>query len=134
MLLFELLTHEVPFADRPPLQAAVALGLQDLRPPLPPGTPRLIQELIVECWQRQPRMRPKFDAILGCLGDLSTSFTQEETAWINDPKGHPVYKTADGTDVPAAGSWARPVSRNVSSNDLREGMRGDDLILRVALP
>ena len=39
MLLFELITHEVPFADRPPLQAAVAIGLQDLRPPLPTGVP-----------------------------------------------------------------------------------------------
>ena len=45
MLLFELIAHEVPFADRPPLQAAVAIGLQDLRPPYPRTPPCQSQRL-----------------------------------------------------------------------------------------
>ena len=55
MLLFELITHEVPFADRPPLQAAVAIGLQDLRPPLPPQAPPPIESLVKACWARRAR-------------------------------------------------------------------------------
>ena len=94
MLLFELLTHEIPFADRPPLQAAVAIGLQDLRPPLPPDAPRALTDLVCECWKRRPTTRPKFDGVLTQLAQASAALTFDEIKWLDAPHGHPVYKPA----------------------------------------
>jgi serine/threonine protein kinase len=92
MLLFELLTHEIPFADRPPLQAAVAIGLQDLRPPLPPDAPRALTDLVCACWKRRPTTRPKFDGVLTQLAEASASLTFDEIKWLDASHGHPVYK------------------------------------------
>ena len=39
MILFELLTHEIPFSDLPPVLAASAIGVGKQRPVLPHGTP-----------------------------------------------------------------------------------------------
>jgi len=114
MLLFELLAHEVPFADRPPLQAAVAIGLQDLRPPLPDGTPEAMATLVKRCWSRRPALRPKFEDVLVMLTPLHGSLTPEETQWLDEPHGHPVYSNAaesgaaPNTPSPAA---QRPATR-----------------------
>ena len=52
MVLYELLTHEVPFADRPALQAVVAVALNEQRPLLPDGTPLPLRQLLTSCWAR----------------------------------------------------------------------------------
>ena len=54
MMLFELVTHEVPFADRLPLQAAVASSLYGWRPTLPDFTPPHLAMLIQRCWRATP--------------------------------------------------------------------------------
>lgn len=106
MLLFELLAHEVPFADRPPLQAAVAIGLQDLRPPLPEGTPPLIAKLVRHCWARRPVERPKFAEVLERLQAAHTILSPDEMQWLDAPHGHPVYgNSAAGAE---SGSVANP--------------------------
>ena len=94
MLLFELITHEVPFADRPPLQAAVAIGLQDFRPPLPPETPTGITNIICSCWRRRPATRPKFGALVAQIAEAVAALTPAQKAWLDCPRGHPVYKIA----------------------------------------
>lgn len=63
MLLFELVTHQFPFADRLPLQAVVASALQGLRPPLPEGMPPSIVSLVQRCWDARASERPTFDHI-----------------------------------------------------------------------
>ena len=117
MLLFELIAHEVPFADRPPLQAAVAIGLQDLRPPLPDDTPTTISTLVKHCWCRRPGQRPKFDEVLNLLQHAHASLTPEEMAWLDTPSGHPVYgnsaagaETGGAANPPPAGGQ-RPAAR-----------------------
>ena len=117
MLLFELITHEVPFADRPPLQAAVAIGLQDLRPPLPDGVPQTLATLVKHCWNRRPALRPKFDEIINLLQQVNANLTPEEAQWLDAPSGHAVYGNpnagaesgADANPPPPRGQ--RPASR-----------------------
>lgn len=100
-VLFELLCHEVPFDDRVQLQAAVAVGLNDQRPPLPDDTPRAIRQLIKSCWLREATARPSFAALHSQLvwpgGALFSQLTQAELAWLDAPSGHPVYKPANPT-------------------------------------
>ena len=115
MLLFELIAHEVPFADRPPLQAAVAIGLQDLRPPLPPETPPPIERLVKMCWARRPQSRPKFEEVIALLNEAHGMLTAEEIRWLDAPSGHAVYgnkesgREPDANPPPVGG--ARPAAR-----------------------
>ena len=53
MVLFELLTHQVPFSERPATQAA-AVALHGVRPPLPTGTPPAIASIVTACWAAKP--------------------------------------------------------------------------------
>ena len=63
MILFELLTHEIPFSDLPPVLAASAIGVGKQRPVLPHGTPPSIASLMEQCWASEPSNRPSFDSI-----------------------------------------------------------------------
>jgi len=126
MLLFELITHEVPFADRPPLQAAVAIGLQDLRPPLPTSTPRQLQDVVQACWRRRPTTRPKFDGLIAQLAQVSAGFTADERAWLDAPTGHPVYKAlATALRASAPGGAAAAGDRGCSDAANSDGGGGD---------
>ena len=72
-------------------QAAVAIGLQDLRPPFPEDTPWPIRGLIKSCWARRPSSRPKFDGVLNLLAEARSALAQEHLVWLDCPQGHPVY-------------------------------------------
>ena len=90
-LLFELLTHQTPFADRVALQAAVAVGLNDQRPPLPQRTPTPLRELIDACWVREAAERPSFRHVHAQLVALPAALDAAQTAWLDEPAGHPVF-------------------------------------------
>ena len=91
-VLFELLTHETPFADRRPLQAAAAVGLNDERPPLPAGTPAQVASVVQSCWQTAPAARPPFQQLRTILEAVAARLTSEEHAWLDEPFGHPIYR------------------------------------------
>ena len=93
-VLYELITHEVPFADRSPLQAAVAVSLNNIRPELPAGLPPTVAELLNNCWLRDPAARPSFSSVRLELDALPASLTPREHAWIDAEHGHPVYAKA----------------------------------------
>jgi len=92
MVLFELVTHEVPFADRLPLQAAVATSLYGYRPTLPPDTPTQLARLVEACWHATPTERPSFEQTTRSLADLRSELSEAETSWLDAPRGHPVYE------------------------------------------
>jgi hypothetical protein len=89
MLLFELVSHELPFATSSPLQAAFAVAVEGARPPLPAGTPPPVVDLTSRCWAAQDK-RPRFAEILEEVmadGWLAPG----DVAWLDEPLGHPVY-------------------------------------------
>ena len=90
-VLFELLTHEQPFADRTPLQAAVAVGLNQDRPALPGGVPTRLEALLNACWCHEPTERPTFACLHRELAGLPSLLTASEHAWLDAADGHPVY-------------------------------------------
>ena len=76
MVLFELVTHEYPFADRSPVMAAKAIAIDQLRPQLPDGTPPALAGLIASCWDASPARRPQF-ADVAALETFSRDILQQ---------------------------------------------------------
>ena len=64
---------QVPFADRMPLQAAVAASVYGRRPNLPSGTPPLLAALVARCWHATPAERPPFESVQAALAELRGS-------------------------------------------------------------
>ncbi|KAL3689066.1 hypothetical protein R1sor_015375 [Riccia sorocarpa] len=70
VVLWELLTGKLPYADLTPLQAAVGVVQKGLRPTIPKHTnPKLI-DLLERCWKADPAERPEFAEVTVILQDL----------------------------------------------------------------
>ena len=63
IVLWELLTGRVPYADMSPLQAAVGVVQKGLRPPIPSDCPTVLADVMRQCWAKNPNDRPTFEAL-----------------------------------------------------------------------
>lgn len=63
IVIWELLTGKVPYSDMTPLQAAVGVVQNGLRPEIPPQCPAQLADIMRLCWQRDPTVRPSFDVL-----------------------------------------------------------------------
>ncbi len=70
IVLWELLTGQVPYSDRTPLQAAVGVVQNGLRPNIPPSTPAGLADIMRLCWQREPSVRPSFEILKKKFEDM----------------------------------------------------------------
>lgn len=78
VVLWELLTGLVPYSDMTPLQAAVGVVQKGLRPPIPANAPPPLADIMRLCWQRDPMVRPSFEALKNKLGELHEVYRQQE--------------------------------------------------------
>ncbi|GAQ86356.1 ATMRK serine/threonine protein kinase-like [Klebsormidium nitens] len=69
IVIWELLTGDIPYAGLTPLQAAIGVVQRQLRPTLPPVCPPRLFSLAERCWHPNPQMRPEFSEILMILED-----------------------------------------------------------------
>ncbi|POM73144.1 TKL protein kinase [Phytophthora palmivora] len=67
VVLWELLAKDVPFKGQTPMQTAIAVAEQRMRPALPRHPPPKVAELIEHCWNQEPTKRPDFSAIVKVL-------------------------------------------------------------------
>ena len=93
MVLFELITRQLPFADLTPVQAAAASGLNGHRPSLPAETPEAIGKLLTSSWTVDVESRPSFEDIYQSLAAMNSylGLSSAESRWLDEPNGHPVY-------------------------------------------
>ncbi|XP_030485929.2 serine/threonine-protein kinase STY8 [Cannabis sativa] len=78
IVMWELLTGEIPYSSLTPLQAAVGVVQKGLRPTIPKNThPRLV-ELLEGCWQQDPTERPNFSEIIEILRQISKEVNGKE--------------------------------------------------------
>ncbi|XP_059656422.1 serine/threonine-protein kinase STY8-like [Cornus florida] len=70
IVLWELLTKELPYSYLTPIQAAIGVVQQGLRPTIPKNTHPKLAELLQKCWQQNPTLRPEFSEILGILQQI----------------------------------------------------------------
>ncbi|GJP38183.1 hypothetical protein CLOM_g22638 [Closterium sp. NIES-68] len=77
IVLWEVLSGGVPFADYSPLQAAVAVALNGARPAIPDSCPQSLRSLIERCWHKTPKERPEFSEILTELDRIAKEIQQQ---------------------------------------------------------
>ncbi|XP_062086878.1 serine/threonine-protein kinase STY46-like [Humulus lupulus] len=77
VVLWELLTGKLPYEFLTPLQAAVGVVQQGLRPPIPKQTHPKLVEILGKCWERDPALRPDFSEIIDILQQLSKEVADE---------------------------------------------------------
>ncbi|CAG9856184.1 unnamed protein product [Phyllotreta striolata] len=67
VLLWELATREVPFADQSPMEVGMRIALEGLRIGIKPGISSHMTKLIKICMNEDPGKRPTFDMVLPIL-------------------------------------------------------------------
>ncbi|XP_015745389.2 mitogen-activated protein kinase kinase kinase 11, partial [Python bivittatus] len=72
VLLWELLTGEVPYRGIDGLAVAYGVAVNKLTLPIPSTCPEPFARLMTECWQQDPHARPSFASILAQLTVLET--------------------------------------------------------------
>lgn len=70
ILLWELATREVPFADLSPMEVGMKIALEGLRISIPPGISPHLAKLIRICMNEDPGKRPTFDMVLPILDKM----------------------------------------------------------------
>ncbi|KAM6969181.1 mitogen-activated protein kinase kinase kinase 9 [Tautogolabrus adspersus] len=73
VLLWELLTGEVPFRGIDSLAVAYGVAMNKLALPIPSTCPEPFARLMEECWSSDPHSRPHFTAILDQLTSIEES-------------------------------------------------------------
>lgn len=92
VVLWQLVTRELPYEDRSTFEAAAAVAMESLRPPFPEGTPSDYKKLVQDCWHDDPSKRIQFDDVVDVLVDMENNNTEEEASWFEAPLGHPAYR------------------------------------------
>ena len=70
IVLWQLVTREIPFASKTPIQAAFAVA-EGERPPMPSTAPPRIKEIIRACWNQDSHKRPSFVYVAMELADYA---------------------------------------------------------------
>ena len=78
MMLWELVTEQVPFKGRTSVQVATAVCMNNERPIIPSSCPTTMKNLIQMCWQRDPEKRPSFKQIFHALSEKKTMFRETD--------------------------------------------------------
>ncbi|XP_063174238.1 mitogen-activated protein kinase kinase kinase 20 isoform X1 [Candoia aspera] len=71
VVLWEMLTREVPFKGLEGLQVAWLVVEKNERLTIPSSCPRSFAELMLQCWEADPKKRPSFKQIISILDSMS---------------------------------------------------------------
>jgi serine/threonine protein kinase len=91
LVVWQLVTHEIPFKPFTQIEAAGKVAVDCARPPFSHRTPELIIALIETCWKECPDERLSFPQISIELKEIHKVLTEHEKVWLSVPNGHPVY-------------------------------------------
>eukprot|EP00271_Cylindrocystis_brebissonii_P000612 TRINITY_DN1072_c0_g1_i1.p1 TRINITY_DN1072_c0_g1~~TRINITY_DN1072_c0_g1_i1.p1 ORF type:complete len:618 (-),score=150.57 TRINITY_DN1072_c0_g1_i1:368-2221(-) len=77
IVLWELLTGKLPYADLTPLQAAVNVVQKNLRPAIPRGTHPAVADMMERCWRTEVNDRPEFAELVVQLQEILKEVEEE---------------------------------------------------------
>ncbi|KAL9238430.1 hypothetical protein vseg_012851 [Gypsophila vaccaria] len=78
IVLWEMLAGKLPYDYLTPLQAAVGVVQKGLRPTIPKNCHPKFAELLENCWQQDPALRPNFSEIIPILQQIAKEVASEE--------------------------------------------------------
>lgn len=93
IVLWEILTREIPFKGLQGFQVAWIVVENHERPMIPSSCPQQLSNLIQQCWQGDPAFRPSFSEILELLNNIlkdndtekeTNAFTSNKCKWVED--------------------------------------------------
>lgn len=109
VVLWELLTCEVPYKNVDSSQIIFGVGNNSLYLPIPSSCPEGFKLLIKQCWSPKPRNRPSFKIILTHLeiasNELLSQCTEEQgyyetqKSWREEIRSHMQKLTSNGMDI-----------------------------------
>jgi len=99
LVVWEMLSGQIPFADLDGSQAAAQVAYTNLRPPIPPTCHSSLGDLLQQCWQDDPKLRPDFRYIAEKLRQI---------AWMN-----PMGLVSEMAHTPPTAS---PLTKSRSTN------------------
>ncbi|KYQ94298.1 protein kinase [Tieghemostelium lacteum] len=70
LVVWELLTGEIPFSDLDGSQASAQVAYAGLRPILPDHCDPDLKKLLIQCWDSEPNTRPSFTVIVSKLKEI----------------------------------------------------------------
>jgi serine/threonine protein kinase len=74
ILLWVMLTEELPFPEMDGVQIALAVVNDQRRPPIPPRAPPGLERMIRQCWAQDAHERPTFENIVAVMESGSVFF------------------------------------------------------------
>jgi serine/threonine protein kinase len=91
MILWELVSRQIPFADAATPEIAMDWVKSGEQENIPSGTPEDFKALILDCWDKDPAKRPKADVVAKRLDTLWRQSEQKKTvASLTDLSGVPL--------------------------------------------
>ena len=96
VLMWEIITRELPFQNLSQIEAAGCVALEGKRPPFPKGIPAQVRLIIEKCWSGKPEERMSTEEVIKAVEDLDMKLSEESKTWLNTPNGHPVYDEREG--------------------------------------
>jgi len=96
VLVWEILTGEIPYRGLEPLQVAFSVAHRQMRLPIPSSIPATLAKLMNRCWEEDSQSRPEFDVIRELLEaarhefqdyDKSGEFRSLQTTWKAEVRG-----------------------------------------------
>jgi class 3 adenylate cyclase len=129
IILWELLTRDMPYYGLSPAAVAVAVLRDDLRPTVPADTSVALNssamtgatdyiDLMRNCWHRDPIIRPTFLEIMTRLSSLTggETGTATNTSKSSSSSGSSTPGTTSMTQMNTNGSWSLPTHSVSGSN------------------
>jgi len=93
VMMWEIVTMEVPFHGYPLAGLPVQISVNDLRPEMPKLVPKRTKDLIASCWHKDPKQRPDFKHILNVVRACKVDQTSVELGLQEDGEAS-VYQPA----------------------------------------
>ncbi|KAG4195054.1 hypothetical protein ERO13_A06G089200v2 [Gossypium hirsutum] len=76
VVLWELVTLRIPWKGLNPMQVVGAVGFQNRRLEIPEGIDPMVAQIIRECWQTEPHLRPSFAQLMYQLRRLQRLYVE----------------------------------------------------------
>ncbi|XP_050091502.1 mitogen-activated protein kinase kinase kinase 12 isoform X2 [Anopheles aquasalis] len=111
VVLWELLTGEVPYKNVDSSQIIFGVGNNSLYLPIPGSCPEGFKLLIKQCWSAKPRNRPSFKIILqhldiagrellqACAKEQYAGYYETQKSWREEIRSHMTKLTSNGMNI-----------------------------------